>query len=115
LALDHLTATIEQVVMPTRIGTREEWLVARTMLLEAEKELTRRSDEVTRERQLLPVPIAKDYRFETTERHGLAPRPVPRALPAARASLHVSRMPELLVRRGRVHGSPCTSRIMTSR
>ncbi len=38
------------------------------MLLEAEKELTRRSDEVTRQRQLLPwVPIAKDYRFETTE------------------------------------------------
>jgi predicted dithiol-disulfide oxidoreductase (DUF899 family) len=28
------------------IGTREEWLAARLKLLEAEKELTRRSDEV---------------------------------------------------------------------
>ena len=28
-----------------RIGTRQEWLTARLELLEAEKELTRRSDE----------------------------------------------------------------------
>jgi len=29
-----------------RIGTREEWLAARLELLKAEKELTRRSDEL---------------------------------------------------------------------
>jgi predicted dithiol-disulfide oxidoreductase (DUF899 family) len=49
-------------------GTREEWLAARLELLEAEKELTRRSDELARERQQLPwVKIEKDYRFETEE------------------------------------------------
>jgi predicted dithiol-disulfide oxidoreductase (DUF899 family) len=49
-------------------GTREEWLAARLNLLEAEKELTRRSDEVARRRQELPwVPIDKQYRFETEE------------------------------------------------
>ena len=47
-------------------GTREEWLAARLDLLEAEKALTRRSDEVARQRQALPwVPIEKDYRFRT--------------------------------------------------
>jgi predicted dithiol-disulfide oxidoreductase (DUF899 family) len=49
-----------------RTGTREEWLAGRLELLEAEKELTRRSDELARQRQELPwVPIEKDYRFET--------------------------------------------------
>jgi predicted dithiol-disulfide oxidoreductase (DUF899 family) len=47
-------------------GTREEWLAARLELLEAEKALTRRSDELARQRQALPwVPIEKEYRFET--------------------------------------------------
>jgi predicted dithiol-disulfide oxidoreductase (DUF899 family) len=47
-------------------GTREEWLAARLELLEAEKALTRRSDDVARQRQALPwVPIDKDYRFQT--------------------------------------------------
>jgi predicted dithiol-disulfide oxidoreductase (DUF899 family) len=51
-----------------RTGTREEWLAARLELLDAEKELTRRSDEVARQRQQLPwVKIDKDYRFETDE------------------------------------------------
>ena len=49
-------------------GTREEWLAARLTLLEAEKELTRRSDELARRRQELPwVRIDKEYRFETDE------------------------------------------------
>jgi predicted dithiol-disulfide oxidoreductase (DUF899 family) len=49
-------------------GTREQWLAARLALLEAEKELTRRSDEVARRRQALPwVRIDKPYRFETDE------------------------------------------------
>jgi predicted dithiol-disulfide oxidoreductase (DUF899 family) len=51
-----------------RTRTREEWLAARLELLEAEKELTRRSDELARQRQQLPwVPIEKEYRFETEE------------------------------------------------
>jgi predicted dithiol-disulfide oxidoreductase (DUF899 family) len=50
------------------VGTREEWLAARKRLLVQEKELTRRSDEVARERQELPwVPVEKEYRFETDE------------------------------------------------
>ena len=51
-----------------KTGTREEWLGARLELLDAEKNLTRRSDEVARRRQELPwVPIDKEYRFETDE------------------------------------------------
>jgi predicted dithiol-disulfide oxidoreductase (DUF899 family) len=47
-------------------GTREAWLAARLPLLEAEKELTRRSDELAQQRQQLPwVRVEKDYRFET--------------------------------------------------
>jgi predicted dithiol-disulfide oxidoreductase (DUF899 family) len=50
----------------TRIGTRDEWRAARLALLEREKELTRRADELARERQELPwAPVEKDYRFET--------------------------------------------------
>lgn len=49
-------------------GTREEWLAARIELLEAEKELTRRSDAVARQRQTLPwVRVEKGYRFDTDE------------------------------------------------
>jgi predicted dithiol-disulfide oxidoreductase (DUF899 family) len=51
-----------------RTGTREEWLTARLQLLEAEKELTRRSDELAQRRQELPwVRIDKEYGFETDE------------------------------------------------
>ena len=51
-----------------KIGTREEWLAARLQLLEAEKALTRRGDELARMRQELPwVRIDKEYRFETDE------------------------------------------------
>ena len=47
-------------------GTHEEWLKARLQLLEAEKELTRRSDELAQRRQELPwVRIDKEYRFAT--------------------------------------------------
>jgi predicted dithiol-disulfide oxidoreductase (DUF899 family) len=51
-----------------RTGTRDEWLAARLELLEAEKELTRQSDEVAGRRQELPwVRIDKAYEFETDE------------------------------------------------
>jgi predicted dithiol-disulfide oxidoreductase (DUF899 family) len=55
--------------MPTHmIATREEWLAARLDLLAAEKELTRKSDELAQRRQALPwVRVDKDYRFETDE------------------------------------------------
>jgi predicted dithiol-disulfide oxidoreductase (DUF899 family) len=49
-------------------ATREEWLKERLDLLEAEKELTRASDELARRRRELPwVRIEKDYEFDTDE------------------------------------------------
>jgi predicted dithiol-disulfide oxidoreductase (DUF899 family) len=47
------------------IGTRKEWLAARLGLLEAEKDLTHRSDALARQRQALPwVKVEKDYSFD---------------------------------------------------
>src|SRR5262245_48289841 len=49
-----------------KTGTSEEWQKARLKLLEAEKELTRKSDELALQRQALPwVQIDKEYQFET--------------------------------------------------
>jgi predicted dithiol-disulfide oxidoreductase (DUF899 family) len=51
-----------------KIVSRKEWMAARLELLEAEKELTRRSDAVARWRQDLPwVRVDKEYQFETDE------------------------------------------------
>jgi predicted dithiol-disulfide oxidoreductase (DUF899 family) len=51
-----------------KVGTHEEWLAARLKLLKAEKEHTRRGDELALMRQELPwVRVDKDYRFETDE------------------------------------------------
>ena len=51
-----------------KTGTREQWLAARLQLLQDEKELTRRSDELARRRQELPwYRIDKDYRFDTDQ------------------------------------------------
>jgi predicted dithiol-disulfide oxidoreductase (DUF899 family) len=51
-----------------KVGTREDWLVARLQLLRAEKEHTRRGDELALMRQQLPwVRVGKDYRSETDE------------------------------------------------
>jgi predicted dithiol-disulfide oxidoreductase (DUF899 family) len=48
-----------------RIVTQEEWQAERDELLKAEKELTRRSDELASKRRDLPwVRVEKDYRFE---------------------------------------------------
>src|SRR5204862_8363987 len=58
----------ESTVTNHKIGTQEEWLAARLELLEAEKDLTRRGDELARQRQELPwVPIDKEYHFETDD------------------------------------------------
>ncbi len=49
-----------------RIATHEEWQAERDRLLQEEKGLTRRSDELARKRRELPwVPVEKEYRFET--------------------------------------------------
>ena len=63
------TQTKGQATMASHpTGTREQWLAARLELLEAEKELTRRSDALARQRMELPwVRIDKAYRFETEE------------------------------------------------
>ena len=51
-----------------KIGTKEEWLAARLKLLEAEKALTRQSDELAKLRQELPwVEVDKPYVFDTGE------------------------------------------------
>jgi predicted dithiol-disulfide oxidoreductase (DUF899 family) len=51
-----------------RTGTREDWLSARLELLEAEKEHTRRGDELARRRQELPwVRVDKEYTFDTDD------------------------------------------------
>ena len=51
-----------------KTGTRKEWLAARLDLLEAEKEHTRKSDELARRRQELPwVRVDKEYQFDTDE------------------------------------------------
>ena len=60
--------TIEPTTSGHKVVSREEWLTARKELLEEEKGLTRRSDEVARRRQELPwVRLDKDYRFDTDE------------------------------------------------
>jgi predicted dithiol-disulfide oxidoreductase (DUF899 family) len=51
-----------------KVGTREEWLEARTKLLEEEKAHTRRGDELARRRHELPrVPVEQEYVFQTPE------------------------------------------------
>ena len=49
-----------------KVGTQEEWQAARDELLAEEKKLTRRGDELAKERRELPwVPVEKEYSFET--------------------------------------------------
>jgi predicted dithiol-disulfide oxidoreductase (DUF899 family) len=44
-----------------RVGNRAEWRAARGALLRREKELTRRGDELARQRRELPwVPVEKE-------------------------------------------------------
>ncbi len=51
-----------------KVVSRKEWLAARLKLLKDEKALTRRSDEVAKQRQELPwVHIKKKYRFDTED------------------------------------------------
>src|SRR5713101_1613400 len=51
-----------------KIGTREEWQAARAKLLSREKELTRMSDELVRQRRELPwVPVERQYTLQTPD------------------------------------------------
>jgi predicted dithiol-disulfide oxidoreductase (DUF899 family) len=51
-----------------RVGTREQWLAERIELLEAEKEHTRRGDELARRRRELPwVRVDEQYAFDTED------------------------------------------------
>jgi predicted dithiol-disulfide oxidoreductase (DUF899 family) len=51
-----------------KIGTREEWLVARDQLLLREKEHTRLGDDIARQRRALPwVTVEKEYCFDTDD------------------------------------------------
>src|SRR5205823_3920104 len=60
--------TMATIAPAHRTATREEWLKERLVLLGAEKELTRQSDDVARRRQALPwVPVDKAYEFDTDE------------------------------------------------
>src|SRR5207244_1966402 len=66
---DHALTNPRRQAMPQHTtATREEWLAARLELLDAEKQLTRRSDELAQQRHQLPwVRIDKEYVFETDE------------------------------------------------
>jgi predicted dithiol-disulfide oxidoreductase (DUF899 family) len=56
----------EKTMATQQIGTRQQWLDARLELLDAEKALTRQSDELAKRRRALPwVRIDKDYVFDT--------------------------------------------------
>src|SRR5215831_14847920 len=62
--------TVKELETP-KVASRDEWLRARLDLLKAEKEHTRRSDELARQRQEMPwVRVEKQYRFETDEGSG---------------------------------------------
>src|SRR5215210_6964640 len=51
-----------------RIGTQEEWQAERDALLDQEKDLTRRADELAEKRRTLPwVPVEKGYELETAD------------------------------------------------
>ena len=51
-----------------QVVSQAEWLTARLELLKAEKELTRHSDEIAKQRQELPwVRVDKEYHFDTEE------------------------------------------------
>ena len=92
------------------VGTRDEWLAARLKLLKAEKEHTRRGDELALMRQDLPwVRIDKDYQFD-----GFSRRPLPRPFatpclpPHVRARLQRG-LSVLLGDRGRLQWNPSPS------
>jgi predicted dithiol-disulfide oxidoreductase (DUF899 family) len=62
------TLVAERNTPDHRVVSRDAWLTERKALLTREKELTRLSDEISRERRALPwVRISKEYVFDTSE------------------------------------------------
>ena len=61
-------------------GTPEQWLAARLELLEAEKELTRRSDEVARQRRDRHLGVARRRTQHEGQQHGKAAHPATTAV-----------------------------------
>lgn len=60
--------------MQHQVVSRDEWMKARLDLLQEEKELTRRSDELARRRQALPwVRVDKQYAFDTEAGRAILP------------------------------------------
>ena len=60
--------TTQNATQKPRVATHEDWLQRWLELLEAEKALSRHSDEVARQRQALPwVRIDRNYVFDTDE------------------------------------------------
>jgi predicted dithiol-disulfide oxidoreductase (DUF899 family) len=58
----------ERTMIDHKTGTREEWLVARELLLEREKEHTRLGDELAQQRRELPwVRVEQDYLLDTDQ------------------------------------------------
>lgn len=96
-----MTATQTQ----PQIVSRDEWLKARLAHLEAEKEFTRKRDELCRERRELPWErVEKEYVFEGPRAANIG-RALRRPQPTSHLSLHVgtelgTRMQELLVSGG---------------
>lgn len=59
---------IEAPTRAHRVVSRQDWLAARTALLQKEKQLTRQADDIARQRRELPwVKIEKNYIFNTPE------------------------------------------------
>lgn len=59
---------IQNAIAHPKIVGKNEWLTARTTLLEHEKELTRQRDRINAERRRLPmVKLEKEYTFEGSE------------------------------------------------
>jgi predicted dithiol-disulfide oxidoreductase (DUF899 family) len=57
---------METTTITHKIASREEWLAARGVLLEREKEHTRMGDELAQQRRELPwVPVEKQYTLQT--------------------------------------------------
>ena len=76
-------------VNPSKVVSREQWLVARKDLLTREKELTRLRDEVSHHRRELPwVEIDKEYVFDGPDRQGNSSRSLRRTQSIDRLSFH---------------------------
>ena len=72
------------------VATRDEWLTARLTLLDAEKDLTRRNDELARQRQRSVGGGRDGLPVRQRRRRGLARRPLPRPVAAPRATTSCS-------------------------